>query len=178
VTQLRRRSKYILADLSSEEIAAGHLELPAGMLISGDSVGAIRCMTTPPRKNMDHVVVSYGQRLREGNIYDPRRFGAMDSFGYGPKKKFGGPTAISCCRPFGPEAACKISNEGAHLIGRAERRRTPRSRSALLDRGSAGLGNILCLAKHVYRTGIHPARKAAHISGPCWAGWSRSSATS
>ncbi|HBU53644.1 MAG TPA: DNA-formamidopyrimidine glycosylase, partial [Sulfitobacter sp.] len=76
VTQLRRRSKYILADLSSGESLLVHLGMSGRMLISGDPLGQFVHDHPAPEKH-DHVVFHMGNGARV-TFNDPRRFGAMD----------------------------------------------------------------------------------------------------
>ena len=76
VAQLRRRSKYILADLGSGESLLIHLGMSGRMLISGDPLGNFVHDHPSPEKH-DHVVfhMANGARI---TFNDPRRFGAMD----------------------------------------------------------------------------------------------------
>ena len=73
VTQLRRRSKYILADLSSGESLLVHLGMSGRMLISGDPLGQFVHDHPAPEKH-DHVVFHMGNGARV-TFNDPRRFG-------------------------------------------------------------------------------------------------------
>ena len=76
VAALRRRSKYILADLSSGETLIIHLGMSGRILISGDPLGQFHRDHPAPQKH-DHVVfhLENGARI---TFNDPRRFGAMD----------------------------------------------------------------------------------------------------
>ena len=76
VLQLRRRSKYILADLDRGETLLIHLGMSGRMLISGDPLGRFVHDHPAPEKH-DHVVfhMENGARI---TFNDPRRFGAMD----------------------------------------------------------------------------------------------------
>lgn len=76
VMQLRRRSKYILADLSTGETLLMHLGMSGRVLISGDLLGQFVHDHPAPEKH-DHVVfhMENGARI---TFNDPRRFGAMD----------------------------------------------------------------------------------------------------
>ncbi|MDP4990706.1 MAG: DNA-formamidopyrimidine glycosylase, partial [Marivita lacus] len=78
VLRLRRRSKYILADLDSGETALIHLGMSGRMLVSGDPLGQFVRDHPAPEKH-DHVVfeMENGARI---TFNDPRRFGAMDLF--------------------------------------------------------------------------------------------------
>ena len=76
VNQLRRRSKYILADLSTDETLIIHLGMSGRILISGDPQGRFHMEHAAPEKH-DHVVFYLANRARI-TFNDPRRFGAMD----------------------------------------------------------------------------------------------------
>ena len=154
VTALRRRSKYILADLDSGETLLIHLGMSGRMLISGAEVGGFYHDHPAPAKH-DHVVLHMGQGARI-TFNDARRFGAMDLM----------PTATQedhwLIRDIGPEPLGNGFNED-YLIDRLKGRNTP-IKSALLDqRLVAGLGNIY-VCEVLFRAGIHPARKAGRIS--------------
>lgn len=76
VLRLRRRSKYILADLSSGETLLIHLGMSGRMLVSGDPLGVFVHEHPAPEKH-DHVVLHMDNGARI-TFNDPRRFGAMD----------------------------------------------------------------------------------------------------
>ena len=154
VLGLRRRSKYILADLDSGETLLIHLGMSGRMLISGHTVGDFHHDHPAPAKH-DHVVfhMDSGARI---TFNDARRFGAMDLM----------PTAAQddhwLIRDLGPEPLGNGFNE-TYLIQRLRDRNTP-IKSALLDqRIVAGLGNIY-VCEVLYRAGINPQRKAGQIS--------------
>ncbi len=154
VIQLRRRSKYILADLASGESLLIHLGMSGRMLVSGDPLGQFT-HDHPAAEKHDHVVfhMNNGARI---TFNDPRRFGAMDLM----------QTATAAhhklLASLGPEPLGNDFHE-AHLIAAFRGRNTP-VKSALLDqRLIAGLGNIY-VCEALYRARIHPARKAGRIS--------------
>ena len=76
VLGLRRRSKYILADLSSGETLLVHLGMSGRMLISGAVLGQFHHAHPAPQKH-DHVVLDMESGARV-TFNDARRFGAMD----------------------------------------------------------------------------------------------------
>ncbi len=76
VQSLRRRSKYILADLSTGETLLIHLGMSGRMLISGQQLGEFHHDHPAPQKH-DHVVLHMGNGTRI-TFNDARRFGAMD----------------------------------------------------------------------------------------------------
>jgi len=147
VDALRRRSKYILADLSTGETLIIHLGMSGRMTISvGDH---------PDLKKHDHVVLDMESGARV-TFNDPRRFGLMDMF------------ATNCLQShpllvnIGPEPLGNEFNEAA-LIRALKGRNTP-IKSALLDqRTVAGLGNIY-VCEVLLRAGMNPKRKAAQIT--------------
>lgn len=151
VERLRRRSKYILADLSTGETLLIHLGMSGRMLVSGAMLGAFHHDHPAPQKH-DHVVLDMegGARI---TFNDARRFGAMDLM----------PTATSESHPLlaslGPEPLGNGFDEG-YLVNRLKGRATP-IKAALLDqRVVAGLGNIY-VCEVLYRAGIDPR----HLSG-------------
>lgn len=154
VTALRRRSKYILADLDSGETLLVHLGMSGRMLISGAQLGSFHHDHPAPQKH-DHVVL----HLRSGariTFNDARRFGAMDLM----------PTDRSdqhlLLRDLGPEPFGNDFNE-PYLAGRLKGRKTP-IKAALLDqRIVAGLGNIY-VAETLFRARISPLRLAGELA--------------
>src|SRR6056297_2149475 len=76
VLALRRRSKYILLDLSSDETLIIHLGMSGRILISEAQVGAFHHSHPAPEKH-DHVVFEMESGARVV-FNDARRFGAMD----------------------------------------------------------------------------------------------------
>ncbi|MFU8776773.1 MAG: bifunctional DNA-formamidopyrimidine glycosylase/DNA-(apurinic or apyrimidinic site) lyase [Roseovarius sp.] len=154
VTALRRRSKYILADLTSGESLLIHLGMSGRMLVSGDPLGRFVHDHPAPEKH-DHVVLDMegGARI---TFNDPRRFGAMDLL----------PTTTAEAHPLlarlGPEPLGNAFNE-PYLMAALKGRNTP-IKSALLDqRIVAGLGNIY-VCETLYRARISPLRRAGSLS--------------
>ena len=149
VLQLRRRSKYILADLSTQETLLIHLGMSGRMLISGDPLGQFLHDHPAPEKH-DHVVfhMANGARI---TFNDPRRFGAMDLLDT--------ETAADhpLLAPIGPEPLGNDFSE-TYLIDRLKGRKTP-IKSALLDQKIvAGLGNIY-VCEALFRAKIAPTQK-------------------
>ncbi len=154
VLALRRRSKYLLADLASGETLLIHLGMSGRMLISGDPLGRFLHDHPAPEKH-DHVVfhMENGARI---TFNDPRRFGAMDLFATS------GAEDHALLAKLGPEPLGNAFGE-AHLTAALTDRNTP-IKSALLDqRVVAGLGNIY-VCEALFRAGISPRRKARQIS--------------
>jgi len=156
VNALRRRSKYVLADLDSGETLIIHLGMSGRMTVSGDPLGQFHRDHPAPEKH-DHVVfhMDNGARI---TFNDPRRFGAMD-------------LAVTAqlddhwlIKPIGPEPLGNAFDE-SYLIEKLAGKNTP-IKTALLDqRILAGLGNIY-VCEVLYRAGINPKRKAGALSKP------------
>jgi formamidopyrimidine-DNA glycosylase len=156
VKALRRRSKYILADLSSEETLLIHLGMSGRMLVSGDPLGQFVHDHPAPQKH-DHVVLHMenGSRI---TFNDPRRFGAMDLIA---TRDQDGHKLLSV---LGPEPLGNAFH-AEHLIKAFEGKNAP-VKSALLDqRIIAGLGNIY-VCEALFRGGILPTQKAGRIEKP------------
>ncbi|MCK0151397.1 bifunctional DNA-formamidopyrimidine glycosylase/DNA-(apurinic or apyrimidinic site) lyase [Marivita sp. S6314] len=154
VLGLRRRSKYILADLDSGETLLIHLGMSGRMLVSGDPLGQFIHDHPAPEKH-DHVVLDMDNGARI-TFNDPRRFGAMDLLA----------TVGSDTHPLlasiGPEPLGNGFNED-YLIAALANRNTP-MKSALLDQKTiAGLGNIY-VCEALFRSKIHPTRPARRVS--------------
>lgn len=154
VTNVRRRSKYILCDLDSGETLLIHLGMSGRVLISGDPQGRF-VHEHPMEEKHDHVVIDMetGARI---TYNDPRRFGAMDLL----------ETATAEEHPLlsvlGPEPLSNGFNEDQFY--QAIRSRNSPIKSVLLDQSVvAGLGNIY-VCEALFRAGIDPRRKAKNLS--------------
>lgn len=154
VLGLRRRSKYILADLSTDETLLIHLGMSGRMLISGAILGQFHHDHPAPAKH-DHVVLDMAGGARI-TFNDARRFGAMDLM------STDGAAWHPLLAALGPEPLGNGFSED-YLVGRLKGRATP-VKSALLDQKVvAGLGNIY-VCEVLHRAGISPARRAGQIS--------------
>ena len=154
VNQLRRRSKYILADLDTGESLLIHLGMSGRMTVSGDPLGQF-AHAHPQAEKHDHVVfdMENGARI---TFNDPRRFGAMDLLDTATAEQH------KLLAVLGPEPLGNDFHE-QHLIDSFRNRNTP-VKSALLDqRIVAGLGNIY-VCEALFRAAISPRRKAGQIS--------------
>ena len=133
VSALRRRSKYILADLDTDETLIIHLGMSGRMQVSGVKIGDFFHDHQEEQKH-DHVVLhmSGGGRV---TFNDARRFGAMDLAPTGDVDQH------KMLAGLGPEPLGNDFHEDL-LKDRFKRRKTP-VKSALLDQKIvAGLGNI------------------------------------
>lgn len=154
VLQLRRRSKYILADLEGGETLLIHLGMSGRMVVSGDALGRFVHDHPAPEKH-DHVVfhMEDGARI---TFNDPRRFGAMDLMATA------GAEGHKLLAGLGPEPLGNAFDE-SYLVGALKGRNTP-IKAALLDQKIvAGLGNIY-VCEALFRAGVSPIRKAGQIS--------------
>ena len=153
VLHLRRRSKYIMADLGSGETLLVHLGMSGRILVSGAVIGQFHHDHPAPQKH-DHVVLTMGNGARI-TFNDARRFGAIDLVATGAAE------AHPMLASLGPEPLGNDFHED-YLAARLQGRLTP-VKSALLDQGVvAGLGNIY-VCEVLFRTGISPARLAGDV---------------
>ena len=154
IRSLHRRSKYILVDLSGNESLLMHLGMSGRILVSGDPLGRFVHDHPAPEKH-DHVVIDLNNGSRI-TFNDPRRFGAMDLI----------ETAKLVAHPLleklGPEPMGNTFSE-AYLIDALGNRKSPIKTTLLDQRIVAGLGNIY-VCEALFRAGISPLRKAAHLS--------------
>ncbi len=154
VAALRRRSKYLLADLDGGETLIVHLGMSGRLLVSGAAVGAFHHSHPAPEKH-DHVVLDLEGGARV-TFNDARRFGALDLW----------PTADLAAHRLlaglGPEP---LGNgfSGATLAARLAGRRTPVKAVLLDQRVVAGLGNIY-VCEALWRARISPLRPAEAVT--------------
>jgi len=154
VTGLRRRSKYLLADLDDGRVLLAHLGMSGSFRVAGGEPPGAFHMARSRDSAHDHVrlVLTSGLEV----VYnDPRRFGFMDLF------DAAGEAAHPRLAGLGPEP---ISNDfsGGLLELALSGRRSP-IKTALLDQSVvSGLGNIyVCEALH--RSALSPFRAAASL---------------
>ncbi|MEM8959461.1 MAG: bifunctional DNA-formamidopyrimidine glycosylase/DNA-(apurinic or apyrimidinic site) lyase [Pseudomonadota bacterium] len=165
VVGLRRRSKYILADLDRGETLIVHLGMSGRILIAGAEGGEIRPgafhHAHPAPGRHDHVIFDMEGGARV-TFNDARRFGAMDLVATEAAEDH------RMLAHLGPEPLGNGFHE-TYLADALRGRKTP-VKAALLDqRVVAGLGNIyVCEALH--RAGISPMRQAGRISSARAAG--------
>jgi len=147
IERLRRRSKYILADLDSGETLLIHLGMSGRMMIS---IGA-----HPETQKHDHVLFHMQNDARVV-FNDTRRFGAMDM----------APTASianhKLLTSLGPEPLGNEFDE-PYLVERFKGKNSP-VKNVLLDQHIiAGLGNIY-VCEVLLRAGVSPVKKAGQMS--------------
>ena len=154
VLQLRRRSKYILADLDSGETLLIHLGMSGRMTVSGDPLGQF-AHEHPALIKHDHVVFHMNNGARV-TFNDPRRFGAMDLLDTETAETH------ALLAKIGPEPLGNDFNE-AYLSQALSAKNTP-IKTALLDqRLVAGLGNIY-VCEALFRAGVNPTQKAKDLA--------------
>ena len=154
IDQLRRRSKYILADLSTGETLIIHLGMSGRILIDDQATAEFHTNPPLPAKH-DHVIfhMSGGARV---TFNDARRFGAMD---LAPTAKIEQHWLLN---KLGPEPLGNSFDE-AYLTEKLAAKNSP-IKTALLDqRIVSGLGNIY-VCEVLHRTGVSPLRKAKNLS--------------
>ncbi|MGH6812632.1 MAG: bifunctional DNA-formamidopyrimidine glycosylase/DNA-(apurinic or apyrimidinic site) lyase [Methylocella sp.] len=153
VEALRRRAKYLIADLDGAEVLVMHLGMSGSFRIE-QARGAIPG-TGAKNSLHDHVAfdLSTGARI----VYnDPRRFGFMQLI---PRLEF---AAHPLFNNIGIEPLGDAFDAAA--LARIFARKTNSLKAALLDQTLiAGLGNIyVCEALH--RAGLSPRRPAASLA--------------
>lgn len=150
VLGLRRRSKYLLIDLSGGQTLVVHLGMSGRLtLVPGDE----------PEEPHEHVAffLRSGRRLR---LRDPRRFGMVLAL---PTRRLSAEShfAVLGIEPLSPEF------RGEVLAAAAAGRRGP-VKTFLMDAGVVvGVGNIYA-TESLFRAGIHPARPVSRISKARW----------
>ena len=154
VTALRRRSKYILADLDSGETLIIHLGMSGRMLISGVAVGEFVHEHPAPQKH-DHVVLNMENGARV-TFNDARRFGHME---LGETATLEDHWLVSS---IGPEPFGNGFNE-SYLVQAIKNRASPIKTVLLDQRVVAGLGNIY-VCEVLHRAKISPTRRASNLS--------------
>lgn len=150
VVALRRRSKYLLIDLSQGSTVVVHLGMSGRLTL---------VPAAEPAELHEHVAfhLRSGRRLR---LRDPRRFGVV----------FAVPTAELGADPHFVHLGVEPLEPGfggGTLAEAAVGRRGP-VKPFLMDAGVAvGIGNIYA-TESLFRAGIHPMRSVARISAARW----------
>ncbi|WP_333683397.1 bifunctional DNA-formamidopyrimidine glycosylase/DNA-(apurinic or apyrimidinic site) lyase [Pontibaca methylaminivorans] len=154
VDNLRRRSKYLLADLSGGETLLIHLGMSGRMTVAGLAPGTFHHGQGGAPEH-DHVVfhMESGARI---TFNDPRRFSMMDLVAREARG------AHRLLAGLGPEP--RGNGFHADYLAAALRGRRSTIKAMLLDqRIVAGLGNIY-VCEALFRAGISPVRQAGRIS--------------
>ncbi len=164
VERLRRRAKYLLAELDDGETLAMHLGMSGrfivGTLLPADAsknrnvLGEFTHETGGSDKH-DHIVFEMSN-FAVIRYNDTRRFGYMDLIG--PGELAAHPLFRDLgIEPLGPEL------DAAYLAAKAAGRRTPLKSFLLDQRIIAGLGNIY-VCEALFRAGLDPAKGAARLA--------------
>ncbi|MGH6851801.1 MAG: bifunctional DNA-formamidopyrimidine glycosylase/DNA-(apurinic or apyrimidinic site) lyase [Methylocella sp.] len=158
VEALRRRAKYLIADLDGADVLVMHLGMSGSFRVEQAGSGN-RCALVPrvAAKNSLHDHVTFDLSTGARVVYnDPRRFGFMQLI---PRPEF---SAHPLFRNIGIEPL------GDELDGAALARlfagKTSSLKAALLDQTLiAGLGNIY-VCESLHRAGLSPRRAAGSIA--------------
>ena len=149
VTQLTRRSKYILIECADGLIAILHLGMSGRITIHASSE------PHPPREKHDHVTLL----TERGDLVvfnDTRRFGLIV---FSDKDTINEHPLI---REIGPEPLGNSFNAD-YFYEKIKKRKSPIKTTLLDQKLVAGLGNIY-VCEALWRTGIHPTRLASSLS--------------
>ena len=154
VLNLKRRSKYILVELSTGETLLIHLGMSGKILVSNSKIGNY-FYESAQASNHDHVIFA----LNDGTVItynDPRRFGAMDL------TKTDDLNNHKFLQKLGPEPLGNNFNS-EYLKIKLSKKESP-IKNVLLDQSIvAGLGNIY-VCEALFMSGISPKKKASKIS--------------
>lgn len=151
VTALRRRSKYLLADLDRGGTVLMHLGMSGRMLVEGAGLAGFHRDPSVLARH-DHVVLTTeaGTTI---TFNDARRFGMVDLIREGASHPL--------LDHLGPEPFDDAFTP-AYLALRFANRRVPVKQALLDQRIVAGLGNIY-VSEALHRAGIDPRRAAGRI---------------
>jgi formamidopyrimidine-DNA glycosylase len=153
VMDLRRRAKYLLADLDSGETLAMHLGMSGSFRVEGALVGEFHHPRGEPGTH-DHVEFLFESGARV--IYnDPRRFGFMELVTTAALEKHPLFAALGV-EPLGPDFSAETL--AAVLAGS----RAPLKAALLDQRRIAGLGNIY-VCEALYAARLSPLRQAGSL---------------
>lgn len=157
---LRRRSKYILAELDGDETLIVHLGMSGRIIVAHpadlqpETPGGFSRAQTIADKH-DHVVLETDEGVTV-TYNDARRFGAMDL------APTGSLDAHRLLAGIGPEPLGNGFDE-SYLADRLRGRNAPVKAVLLDQRVVAGLGNIY-VCEGLFRAGVAPKRKAGRVS--------------
>ena len=154
VLNLKRRSKYILIDLSTGETLLIHLGMSGKILVSDSKIGDY-FYESSKLANHDHVIFE----LNDGTIItynDPRRFGAMDL------AKTDDLNNHKFLEKLGPEPLGNNFNAD-YLRIELSKKESPIKNVLLNQSVVAGLGNIY-VCEALFISGISPKKIASKLS--------------
>ena len=154
VLNLKRRSKYILVELSTGETLLIHLGMSGKILVCGSKIGKY-FYESSKISNHNHVIFE----LNDGTTItynDPRRFGAMDLAETEDLKNH------KFLEKLGPEPLGNNFNSD-YLKTKLSKKESPIKNVLLNQSVIAGLGNIY-VCEALFMSGILPMKKASKIS--------------
>jgi formamidopyrimidine-DNA glycosylase len=158
VEALRRRAKYLLADLDGEEILVMHLGMSGSFRI--EQQNDVECRAPMPGvgvKNSAHDHVAFDLSTGARIVYnDPRRFGFMQLI----------PHSEVAAHPLFKNIGIEpLGNEfGGEVLAALFAGKTTSLKAALLDQTLiAGLGNIY-VCEALYRAGLSQRRAASSLA--------------
>lgn len=151
VTALRRRSKYLLADLDRGGTLLMHLGMSGRMLVEGAGLAGFHRDPSVLSRH-DHVVLVTDAGMTI-TFNDARRFGMVDLIREGASHPL--------LDHLGPEPFDEAFTT-AYLVAAFAGRRAPVKQALLDQRIVAGLGNIY-VSEALFRAGIDPRRAAGRI---------------
>ena len=154
VLNLKRRSKYILIDLSTGETLLIHLGMSGKILVSDSKIGNY-FYEYSKGSDHDHVIfeLNDGTKL---TYNDPRRFGAMDL------AKTDELNNHKFLEKLGPEPLGNNFNSD-YLKTELSKKESPIKNVLLNQSVVAGLGNIY-VCEALFMSGISPKKRASKIS--------------
>ena len=147
ILQLRRRAKYILVDLSSDETLILHLGMSGRVSINGAKEGT--------KQAHDHVVFHLSNK-DVVTYNDPRRFGFM------VLARTSELETHDFFKDLGPEPLGNAFDE-IMLASKAKGRKTPLKSFFLDQKVVAGLGNIYVL-EALHQVGLSPLKPASVLA--------------
>lgn len=148
VQRVRRRAKYILIDLDSEDVLLAHLGMSGRMIVAQAPMAEF--------ERHDHVILE----TEDGTLVrfnDARRFGFMDLVSRHELERH------RLLAPLGPEPLDDKFN--GRVLAQALSGKKTSIKAALIDqRVVAGIGNIYA-SECLFRAGISPRRQARTVQG-------------
>lgn len=161
IDDLRRRAKYLLADLSSGEVLVAHLGMTGRFRVEtpfhrADEPGSFY-HEVPPQPAHDHVVLGLDDDAVV-TFNDVRRFGFM-TLVPAPELDGTAPFDVMGLEPLGPDLT------GARLARLFAGRKAPLKAALLDQRLVAGLGNIY-VSEALFRARLSPEAPAGSIATP------------
>jgi formamidopyrimidine-DNA glycosylase len=145
ISNVRRRGKYLLAELDNQKILMVHLGMSGQLLMEE---------TGEPRRKHMHLALGFSKTKMELRFYDPRRFGKVALGTLAELESWTGLGAL------GIEPLSSSPRQiAAAIAGSSKRLKT----LLLEQRAVAGLGNIY-VDETLFRAGLHPLRRCNSLT--------------